>query len=132
MVFLLLQVEGPGSPADIEQLMRHLRNPAVCSDPMSALSELRAWYASMTYAVTLGTSLPDVTELYRAGLSIVSLVFESHPDGALQFRWNNCFMQNGGSHIQSLDALDVVLKFAKAELEQLVLSGQKGLPRPFP
>ena len=86
MVFMLLQDQGPGDLHDIDEVSRHVRSPAPCSDPAAALTELRRWWASLQRLKELQIALPDVRELYRACLSIFDTILAHHADPEVQHR----------------------------------------------
>ena len=132
LLFALLQDQGPGDLHDIDEITRHLRSPAPCTDPSAAQSELKRWWVSLTRANELGINLPDIKELYRACLSIFETVLSTHADQEVQHRWHNALMLSGGSRVQTFEALFALQQHALGELEFLITSGQRGASTALP
>lgn len=132
MLYLVFQHEGPGNLADRDAVLRRLRSPSVCTDPAAALTELRSWYATLARCVELDIQPPEVQELFRACTSIYQRVFMEHADPQVTFRWQSLLRDTGGAHIQTHDALKKLNDHARAELDALILSGQRGSPTALP
>merc|ERR1711951_66690 len=120
LVYMLLQEQGPGDLHDIDEVSKHLRSPAPCSDPAAALTELRRWWCSLQRLQELGVSVPDVRELYRACLSIFDTILSQHADPEVQHRWNDALMRTGGTRVQTWPSLLALQNHAMGELDFLV------------
>ena len=131
----LFKVYQPGGLPEKQDVLKKLTSPNVCSNPATALNELRNWQAAIRRADEIGMAYPDTGALFMAVVSIYKNVFEALSTNLfLMHKWaaiyNEVDPQQGNN--VTLDDIKKLNDFAQGELYALSISNESaastGLP----